>query len=46
MFKDPDFYGYFAVTMMVAILVFSVLGALADKKTGKEDGKGVDTDKL
>jgi len=31
MFKDPDFYGYFAIFMMVSILLLSVAGTLIDK---------------
>lgn len=32
MFKDPDFYGYFAVFMLGSILILSVLGAILDKR--------------
>lgn len=48
MFKEPDFYGYFAVFMMGAIVVLSVLGALTDAIQSKKrkNGKSVDTDKL
>lgn len=35
MFKEPDFYGYFAILIMASILVLSVAGALVDKYKNK-----------
>lgn len=46
MFKEPDFYGYFAVCIVTAIFVLSALSTVTDKIKTKRNGKSVDTDKL